>query len=634
MKKILWHSAKATTLLSKIEHSEYILSMKYKFFLQSLSAYGGSVPILFALIFLSCTYEPAGSNVVTVTVPAPNINLVVLNEQSINMLRGEVTISYSALVGQKKVRSVQLYLNDNLMSTGSGPDGYITFNTNGRPDGNYTLTLQLITSTNSGSLADHAGGEAFIFTKEYETYIYNGAVTPSEINNFTIENGAAVIHWNKYTQPGFQKYVLKDYSHIVIAEITDVNTTAYSDHSLVGGTKQYRLETVVAGYAFGGNTTTTYFSPALTVTSSVVDTDKILIRWSKNPYFAAFSKYQILRGSSYILAEISSINDTTFVDNDPIFGGTVMYTVSAVSNNGISVEMGYTTVPIWAKRTKPFTLSSHFEYLPQSNRFLIYWNTYCSLIDGTSMQTTQTGNFLNNNYIDVTAIDMSDNGSWLYYISNIDMGEFRKLNPSSLQTEQTYTMNAISGITQEGLFGLCVSDSNQVYALTGSLAYTQAKLHVIDMNQGKVLSVINSTNDYNLQITPNGKYIINASDLFTFHDTILTRIGTIDRTAKFLSTNDRLVQINGFSLQIVNCSDASVIKEIPLPVDRWSLRIDVDKKTGYVGVESETGLYFIVDVNDGTIKKTIPIQVGGDFFGYRLQNGYLFVNGFYKKVNL
>lgn len=592
-------------------------------------------------IILSCKYVPTGSNEVSLQIPVSDINIVILDESGLNSLRGNVKIPYNAMIGEKEVRSIRVQINGQTISS-STDGGYIFFSTLGFPDGPCTLSVELITSSNSGSIADHLGAEGFRLVKEYQAYVFNGTVNPSVISGFAVANGSLNITWSKYVQPGFQRYVLRqnDYVRSIIAVITDVNVTQFADTSFLGRLQVYRLETVVAGTAYGGNTTTTYFDSPVMTLSANSDSNSVSLRWTKNSFYSAFKSYRVRRHhmSGYVhedyLSDIHLITDTTYVDPNPIIGGGTEYVIEGISKTGTSVDLCTATSGAMGKSVNYFGPASHFDYLSQKNVFFHYWNKHCYLLDGTSMTVIRSVDVPNDAFNDITIADASQNGEFIYCISGAAAAEIKQLDPVSLQTVRTVNLNTINGSSVGSIQGISVSNSG-LLCVTVNSHPTQTKLYVVDPDQGRIIANISTDiSAYNLQVSKNGTYIINGTNLYSYKDSVLTSVSSVSANAKFLPGDDQFVQSSGFTIQVKNCIDGNVAKVIPIPVSYGSLSVEVDQSEGLVGCESQTGYYYILDITAGQIKKTIPVQIWNSIYGFRFQKKNLFWNGRRMEIGL
>jgi hypothetical protein len=230
--------------------------------------------IIFLLLINSCDYSPTDTYYKEIAVPQPNIDFVILDENSLNALRGIAHISYSSLLDDKELIGIEAYIDGHLVETSGSISGVLDIDTRNFTDGEYILKLQMMVTTESGSLADLTGTEAFILTKEYNILIYNAPITPPEITDMFIENNALHIRWEKYEGPAFQKYILA-HSLDSIRIIFDQDSVECIDYAYAGGYASRILITVVAGKSFQSSRQS-FNSPDVEFTSAtLVDDNKI-----------------------------------------------------------------------------------------------------------------------------------------------------------------------------------------------------------------------------------------------------------------------------------------------------------------------------------------------------------------------
>lgn len=125
---------------------------------------------LFSIIVLtSCEYIPEGENFneVNSDVPPPNVVLDLSFETDTLLIESHpFTIAYSANAGDNLVYAIFLIVGSDTLQADYNNSGHFTF-TPGTfyEGGTHDLQMDVITNTNTGSLADVAGYE--ILTFEY-----------------------------------------------------------------------------------------------------------------------------------------------------------------------------------------------------------------------------------------------------------------------------------------------------------------------------------------------------------------------------------------------------------------------------------------------------------------------------------
>lgn len=168
-----------------------------------------SYVILVAILF-GCDYLPTETNFKSVTPPQNNIGITVLDTSAVNQLRGTVTIPVQTKLNGHSVKYIKGFLDNREVSLYMSGSNYVVFNTEYCQDGEYTFTLLLVASSNSGSLADLVGAEVLYSAVNYRITIFNAPVYTPQLKAISIEDGALKITWEKYNQYCFKQYILKE----------------------------------------------------------------------------------------------------------------------------------------------------------------------------------------------------------------------------------------------------------------------------------------------------------------------------------------------------------------------------------------------------------------------------------------
>ncbi len=588
------------------------------------------------LLFASCEFTPTGTNVREVTLPASGINLIVLNENSINVLRGQVNISYREFLNNHTFRSLSLYLNDQQVSYTETPydSGAIPLYTEYKPDGDYILRVVLVTSTNSGSLADRFGAEIFYTVKEYPVKIYNGPLHTPQITGFEIRNGALVVKWEKFAEPGFQRYVLTRINETALMT-TNVDQTEFVDSTYFGRGMVYRLTT----YAFNTMLTSELMSYQNTlptfVSATVIPDNKIQLTWNRNMFDPGFGSYRLIRhefnDAERTIAIISNINDTVFVDQSALFGGSIIYDLKYFSKDGSLFTLPGTIYAPPLGTEFHFPTYDHFEYIPSRNIYFQSANSGVSIIDASILSTIRSVDIDPPPYGVLHGRDMSNNGEYVYSMTYFSNTQIKKLNKNTLDVEETIDLASLLPSSSSKLSDITVSDSN-LLAVTSYGNYPQDPvLSVIDMNTRTTRAslTVRQLGPGGFQISESGEYILLIDSLFRFNGSVITRIGRTPFPRQFAKDNNYIVRINGNQLQKVRCSDLQVVNNIPLSLNLSVASLEVDRKTGYAAVESGFSMMCeIYNIETGIKVGSIPaISV---FMPY--QNGILFAGDHYMVI--
>jgi hypothetical protein len=129
---------------------------------------------LFSLIS-GCDYAPTETNYQTVSPQTQDtISIAVKNPNSINLISGTVSIEVEMVLNGHEIRFITGFLDSTQVSLHMPDSTHVEFNTEHYSDGDYTFTLILAASSNTGSIADILGTEVILAAAQYPVRIYNG----------------------------------------------------------------------------------------------------------------------------------------------------------------------------------------------------------------------------------------------------------------------------------------------------------------------------------------------------------------------------------------------------------------------------------------------------------------------------
>jgi len=383
-------------------------------------------------LLTSCDYSPTETNFKSVNPPQGTVDIIVLYPDAINQLRGTVTFAVQTVLNGHSVKFVTGFLDDLEVGLYMSDTSHIVFNTEYCQDGDYTFTLILAATTNTGSLADQLGAEALISAKQYPVTIFNAPIQTPQLKEFTIENGALTLNWDKYDQPCFKLYIIRK-NETNIAAISDINQTKYHDTTYFTGNGRYELITQVMNiYKESESKVFHSISPTF-VSTTLLPEEKMLVTWNKFPFTAAFGKYRITSLENQV--DIFSPFDTTWVDVSPALGRS-FYRLSAFSKTGeetpsVSIEGKSIGTPF------EFGEGAWLKYIPEKNIFIKIDYSYLTYKSNISTYDGSNLNLINTRVLDYSLdninLTISDDGEYLYYAYDRSV---YKINVSTLNTEE------------------------------------------------------------------------------------------------------------------------------------------------------------------------------------------------------
>jgi hypothetical protein len=446
-----------------------------------------------------------------------------------------------------------------------------------------------------------------------------------------IADGALRVRWEKYEGLGFQKYVLAIYN-IPICEVYDQDSLECIDYGFTGGHASRILITVIAGSSFASSSKTFDFPVTEFISANLIEENKIQLEWERNNFDSAFSYYKIYLGhyddpNAYVI--INDINTTSYIDTNPVFGGTIEYGLLAIPKVGMIMEPypSSITAPAIGQEFNYF-VSDFIEYVPALSSYFVYRNNNLWVYD-LSFNLTNSAQYSFSSNAATYSTDISSNGDLLYIVQDYGTTDVAKINSATLQIEQTYNLNDIVGFDIGIIYGICISDNNLLLVYANDYQI-DGGTYVFDMNTESLVASVpynESFASYDVKISNNGKYVRTQDDLCMLEGSTLIFLGNVSRESLFLEDSEYLVDIGSINyntIQIIKCTDLSVQREYAFPSTLYiGAKLDVDKTDGYIGVESSgRGHYYILDMQNLVLKKTIPIK---DYF-YTYQNKAIFGN--------
>lgn len=248
-----------------------------------------------------------------------------------------VQVTYDLNTFGLKVYNVEFFVDGQSVHTGSEAKGVFGFDPAPFGIGSKKMTMRVITSSNTGSIADLVGGEALIYEKSWNILMDGGSPNQIEITRISNNKGALRIEWEPYTRFNFHKYVLyknygslePDYNKHIVAEITDQNQTYFDDLSFIGGTGIYWVEVQASNKsAFSDKKTFTYAFPKLD--TLWVRGDSARFAWRKNPFKKAvrqikLTSVEVYYNTTTTYFSTNDADDTTLVVRNLKFGMPMKY---------------------------------------------------------------------------------------------------------------------------------------------------------------------------------------------------------------------------------------------------------------------------------------------------------------------
>ncbi|WP_188499720.1 hypothetical protein [Pontibacter amylolyticus] len=600
----------------------------------------GIVPCL----FLACDYTPSGSHFEEVSPQVEVIGDIELDNfpsQDTLMLRGSVNLNFNVSLPGRTIYSVELLLGKNSLGVTSSATGGRLLQTSEYADGYYTLQLNVLGNSGTGSLADKSGVEGVQVYRTWVVYIDNTPPKPVTLTSVKAEGGSLKLEWKKYRGTGFQKYEIhRIYPGLVYgiltATITDPNQTTWFDEDYLGEQISYRVVTRVNGYYYDlASNSIPYFYPKPHVLGSTISPEKELtITFSSTPFTTNFGSYELTLNSNRVIT-LTNPKDTVVTIPANIFGEELHATLATYSRSypspgsrsvrdfaileGIGAPWGPQDVDrLFGKTT--------------SGKLYFADRGYIKVVDAATRHVLQERNVMYDQIGSEKQDVISQDGKILYSIINYAI---HRLDPLTLQTLATYELNDLLPYEFYHFSMLDgVSNTNRLILRARSADYyedTKDYAYVIDMDQKKVITAVEADLHYSYSmISPDGR-TINASDQVyveqsngSWKQLSLTKQEA--NSLKFHTVSPLFYTTKGSTISFYSTTDGTL--QSTFQTERELYPIDTDPVTGHLYGSSYNQL-FIYNSSTGQLVNKLDIADGTLVFLY---NNTLYSGNRYLKL--
>lgn len=470
------------------------------------------VLFLIFIVLASCEYEPHGIYDAKIPEPEPfDLTISLDNTSSSFNVFFPTTFKYSVDLRGRKLYEIQYFLNDNLIHTNDVASGSFGIDPIDYSIGTYQLTMKVITNTESGSLADNTGNEAFIFNSEWEIHI--DGQPPNQIDVLGTENvnGRLVIAWNKYDRKNFQKYeiykVLKGQYHPtyhLLAEIEDSDVSSIIDSTYIGEDVEYQIRITASDYNVSGDLYQVNYGLPEIIESEVIS-NSITFKISKCKFPANFDSYKLFdtkHSDEIEVASISSIEDTLIRLDNVSFGRErnfelrtfpkKNYTLNSYDEYSVHKTFIGERTPMNGYYKMNVTTGAEFMYpckvFPWNNVCIYrYSNEDNQIIDSVLLKISRVNISKNSQYLVGIAWNSEDK---LYKINPLDLSDYDELSNEEILGDRTNYFKYIS-VSNDGIAALSCTKTFVLY----------------DFNTNQIVYQ-DSIRRYEAEISSDSKYIV------------------------------------------------------------------------------------------------------------------------------
>jgi hypothetical protein len=545
-----------------------------------------AIAILFLL--LSCDYEPDGEFFIVRPQPDGTGMAVELTDTSDTLyVYGNVEIRFNAIVQNKTVRWVRAYLNNEEFGVHNVASGSVFLYTFNRPNGCYSMRIEIITSSGTGSLADVKQKEELKVERTYVLCIDNSAPDPVEITSIRRVDGTLELAWERYPKSTFQKYTVfkycynqgyQQFEHHWVKEITNRQTTLLRDSTFIGGKVKYFVM-VTAANQESKSAEKEFNDPyEINVTSELVDNANIKLTWRKSAYYKNFTSYLV--SFSYYSGDdrsftVNNLNDTTLtVPHEITFARTksVLIQAYAVRIDNYHPDYVYDySEDIQLGKNFPWYIADEYNNesvynQPLDKYFAIQSKPGPELIlelirvDPATNDVEQAYEIPSG-----SKFLLSDNGQYLY-VTHGD--NFTRLNPLNFAVIQTYDVSIHCGTNSGYNWISSIAGNNRLALSNGNGSF------VLDMNN---FSLIQQWPHQlkTIQVSATGTFLVRGDDILKWNSTQYVAAGIVGSARqRIFIQNDAKVLIDKVNrVEVVNLNTMAIERTITLD-DIHNLRYD------------------------------------------------------------
>ncbi|WP_160143979.1 hypothetical protein [Chryseolinea soli] len=231
-------------------------------------------------------------------------------------LFGSTTFNFSLSGTHGKVESATLSLDGEKVSNGT--TGSFTMEKRQLSDGTFALTLELITGSGTGSLAEAVGSEKFKITLKW---IARVDLSPplQPVPTLDIVDGFLTVQWPAYTKPNFQSYLITrelPSGATQSFEIKDKQTVSWRDESYAGGLAAPVTYTVSVVSEIGKVTSAPIdrVDPIDFRFSFNTSDSTFTYKWKPTKLYGTFKGYEFAHSGGKDITVLTDVNDSTFTD--------------------------------------------------------------------------------------------------------------------------------------------------------------------------------------------------------------------------------------------------------------------------------------------------------------------------------
>lgn len=582
-----------------------------------------------ALLLTGCVYEPKDIYVNPVDEPDIQVALSLnsYDDHDTIYVFDETIFNYDAVHSSGLLKSVKVLFDNREIHSSTEASGEFGLNDAiyGFNTGVHELTVEFITTTGSGSLADKFGAEQVNVWRTWKVVVDIDA-PPVPTLQFSNENGYLKLTWQKYSKPNFRKYtVTKNVNgESRTIEIKDSLQNSWIDSTFIGsnftgGTYSVRVTGKEASYALINNPPAPYklfatFNPSDSIAS---------LRWTKTAYYSALKHYIVTIDNAITSEQLITTDTSINVKVKELkLDAQIAFSLLLIPDKGNSVKGEGTSVAS-TRVLRPFkflTMDYHdvlHHYTARATnskdvRYAYVFNEQLKATDSLVLAATTS---------------LPHNSTRLYYGMTGEFGYYDL--PSFTQTRILYTGGRVD--FSASVNGLMAFNNTVTRTTQPRTTYYGT---VIDLSSKDTLFHTSSTSSFKTRISADGKFVANISasttQFYQYDGTGFTSAGQLPFTTWQFRDDapHEIIRYSAYKLDIYNATDLTLVRTINVDPVGSSYRVGAyDPASHYILLYGLNDLCLAVNIETGAYKKfysnTEP----------ELVNGFLFCNnGRYVKL--
>nr|NQU93784.1 hypothetical protein [Bacteroidota bacterium] len=557
-------------------------------------------------------------------------------------------LTFSYEITNKKINKIEMHIDDIAVRISHNYwEHYVVLDKDlecFHGPGIYNLRLDIFTNSGTGSIADLAGSEGYLYRKECILVMVDWLAMP-QINAIQYKDGLIEIIWDEYKGEDFQSYTLKKYNYIADGKPTTfftpiTNKAQYSinDNTYVGEAVFFQLDTKIDGHS---NLSDPFEMPK---DIPQIHLEKInsgasfKYTWNKTKYHKNFAGYKLslfqdpinFPPKYYEITTLQGINDTVYIYEGVKIGEKVDFLLTIVPQYTHTLYNSYfAQVEFFSTNNQGFIGESFpvyyqiktpvgpLQYFKDVTEFKI--KTYDPVNNSLDSITTPAFNYYN--------FDVSANSKYmLAHTSVISVVLFDMQN----HTYEIIECSDIIGHNQQ--FNTMGISDNGIGAI-----YEGGKIYVYDFINKNILATRDFGTPPEITVSSDGQYL--ATELYGKHRvwkvenntlTLMLQNEQWNTTFMYLNFNplndEELLVYSDHTLHYVNRPDMIIEQSIPMTLQYVT---NMDFNEGMILGITEDDLLTVCDINSGEVLWQWPkVEYAGGFYLFHrqitCQDGYRF----------